>query len=168
MPASSSCVNGASSDGRQQAKVTPRRAISSDRRRRALTVIGARRAAGASSRHAARQGAGCQVRRRLRRVPTWDKKGAAEGVMHQGRLWLVAILACAGAAALALPAAGARGTARVTDDEIVARLREYLRVDTSNPPGNEMKAAIFFRDWFKTEGIDSTVFEFQPGRAVLV
>jgi acetylornithine deacetylase/succinyl-diaminopimelate desuccinylase-like protein len=88
--------------------------------------------------------------------------------MQTGRFWFAAILACAGAAALALTAAGARGTARLTDDEIVARLRDYLRIDTSNPPGNEMKAAVFFRDWFKSEGIDATVFEFQPGRAVLV
>jgi acetylornithine deacetylase/succinyl-diaminopimelate desuccinylase-like protein len=89
--------------------------------------------------------------------------------MQPRRFWIAAILACAGAAVLALPAVGgARTAARLTDDEIVAHLRDYLRIDTSNPPGNEMKAAVFFRDWFQTEGIDATLFEFEPGRAVLV
>jgi acetylornithine deacetylase/succinyl-diaminopimelate desuccinylase-like protein len=54
------------------------------------------------------------------------------------------------------------------DDDIVARLRDYLRIDTSNPPGNEMRAAAFFRDWLGAEGIDTEIFEFAPGRAVIV
>jgi acetylornithine deacetylase/succinyl-diaminopimelate desuccinylase-like protein len=89
--------------------------------------------------------------------------------MRRERFWMAMVVACAGAAAVAVPAlVGARGTARLTDDEILSRLRDYLRIDTSNPPGNEMKAAIFFRDWFQTEGIASTLYEFEPGRAILV
>src|SRR5262245_51932352 len=89
--------------------------------------------------------------------------------MGRGRPLIVVLAACAGALLLALPAAGgAKGAARLTDEEIVARLRDYLRIDTSNPPGNEMKAAVFFRDWFAGEGIDATIYEFEPGRAVLV
>jgi len=89
--------------------------------------------------------------------------------MVRERMRMAMVVACAGVAAVAVPALlGARGMARITDDEILARLRDYLRIDTSNPPGNEMKAAVFFRDWLRSEGIDSTLYEFQPGRAVLV
>ncbi|HKQ97868.1 MAG TPA: M20/M25/M40 family metallo-hydrolase [Candidatus Polarisedimenticolia bacterium] len=69
--------------------------------------------------------------------------------------------------ALLLPAASARAAERLTDDAIVARLRDYLRIDTSNPPGNEMKAARFFKEWFDAEGIASEIFEYAPGRAVI-
>ena len=54
------------------------------------------------------------------------------------------------------------------DDVLIARLRDYLRIDTSNPPGNEVKAAAFFKEWFAGEGIASEVFEYAPGRAVIV
>src|SRR3989442_5285159 len=64
------------------------------------------------------------------------------------------------------PAAGARTLLR--DEEIVDRLRDYLRIDTSNPPGNELRAARFFKDWFDREGISSEIFEIAPGRADLV
>jgi acetylornithine deacetylase/succinyl-diaminopimelate desuccinylase-like protein len=58
--------------------------------------------------------------------------------------------------------------APLTDEEIVSLLRDYLRIDTSNPPGNELKAARFFKDWFDREGIPSEIFEIAPGRANLV
>lgn len=54
------------------------------------------------------------------------------------------------------------------DDEIVALLRDYLRIDTSNPPGNEILAARFFKGLFDREGIRSEIFEYAPGRANLV
>src|SRR5437867_11517568 len=64
---------------------------------------------------------------------------------------------------------GAAGSgAPLADEEILARLRDYLRIDTSNPPGNELKAARFFKNWFDEEGIPTEVFEFTPGRANLV
>jgi acetylornithine deacetylase/succinyl-diaminopimelate desuccinylase-like protein len=44
-------------------------------------------------------------------------------------------------------------------------LREYLRIDTTNPPGEEAKAAEFFRKIFDEEGIENYEFEFAPGRA---
>ena len=70
------------------------------------------------------------------------------------------VLACAGGAA--------RAAAPLADDQIVARLRDYLRIDTSNPPGNEIRAARFFRDWFASEGIEALLFEYAPGRAILI
>ena len=43
-------------------------------------------------------------------------------------------------------------------------MQQYLRVDTTNPPGNEMRAAEFFKKIFDDEGIENRVFEVAPGR----
>ncbi len=62
-----------------------------------------------------------------------------------------------------------RGAAASIDAQgIVDRLREYLKIDTSNPPGNEIRAARFFKEWFEAEGIPAEIFEFAPGRANIV
>jgi acetylornithine deacetylase/succinyl-diaminopimelate desuccinylase-like protein len=45
--------------------------------------------------------------------------------------------------------------------------REYLQIDTTNPPGNEVRAADFFKWIFDQEGIESRVFSYAPGRADL-
>src|SRR5712692_9405664 len=64
--------------------------------------------------------------------------------------------------------ASAASSQPITDEQIVSLLRAYLRVDTSNPPGNELRGARFFKDLFDREGIAVEVFEFSPGRADLV
>jgi acetylornithine deacetylase/succinyl-diaminopimelate desuccinylase-like protein len=51
------------------------------------------------------------------------------------------------------------------EDMAVELLGEYLRVDTTNPPGNELQAARFFKKLFDAEGIESSIDEFAPGRA---
>jgi acetylornithine deacetylase/succinyl-diaminopimelate desuccinylase-like protein len=53
--------------------------------------------------------------------------------------------------------------ARVTD-EAVALLREYLRIDTSNPPGNEHLATAFLGDILRAEGVPFETAEAGPGR----
>ena len=55
--------------------------------------------------------------------------------------------------------------ARVYEDMAVELLRQYLRIDTTNPPGNELQAARFFEKILAAEGIESTIDEFAPGRA---
>jgi acetylornithine deacetylase/succinyl-diaminopimelate desuccinylase-like protein len=50
-------------------------------------------------------------------------------------------------------------------DEAVKLTQEYLRIDTSNPPGNEATAAEFFHRLFDEVGIPNTVFAYAPGRA---
>jgi len=50
----------------------------------------------------------------------------------------------------------------------VRLLSEYIRIDTTNPPGNELQAARFLRDVLKKEGIESEILdtaELGPGRA---
>lgn len=49
--------------------------------------------------------------------------------------------------------------------EAVERLQHYFRLDTSNPPGNEMPAAEFFCALFAREGIECQVLPIAPGRA---
>src|SRR5437879_3546749 len=52
-------------------------------------------------------------------------------------------------------------------DLAVTWMQEYLRIDTTNPPGNEMRAASFFKKILDQEGIENRVFEYAPGRADL-
>ena len=52
-------------------------------------------------------------------------------------------------------------------DLAVTWMQEYLRVDTTNPPGNEMKAAAFYKKILDAEGIENRTFEYAPGRGDL-
>jgi len=49
-------------------------------------------------------------------------------------------------------------------DEAVAWLRDYIRIDTQNPPGNEIETARFFAKIFDAEGIPYQIAESAPGR----
>ncbi len=51
--------------------------------------------------------------------------------------------------------------------EITAILREYIRIDTSNPPGNEEPAARFQGDILQREGFETEYIEAAPGRVSL-
>ncbi len=53
-------------------------------------------------------------------------------------------------------------------DLAVRWMQEYLQVDTTNPPGNEARAAAFFKRILDREGIENQVFEYAPGRANLI
>lgn len=53
-------------------------------------------------------------------------------------------------------------------DEAVEVLRDYLRVDTTNPPGNETRGAEYLRAVLAKEGIASKIYEYAPGRGNLV
>ena len=53
-------------------------------------------------------------------------------------------------------------------DEVARTLSALVKIDTSNPPGNETKAATLIKEMLDTEGIPSELFEAQPGRANLV
>jgi len=81
---------------------------------------------------------------------------------------------------LALPAAlAAQGRAPVPtrtidwpalEREAVTLLRDYLRLNTTNPPGNELEAARFLRDFLAKQGIEARILdttELGAGRANL-
>ncbi len=52
--------------------------------------------------------------------------------------------------------------------EALAVLRDYLRIDTSNPPGNEAPAARFLGRLLAAEGIECEFIETAPGREAVV
>src|SRR5262249_54062689 len=47
-------------------------------------------------------------------------------------------------------------------------LTALVRIDTSNPPGNEIRAAEYIKSVLDREGIASEIFESAPGRASIV
>ena len=51
--------------------------------------------------------------------------------------------------------------------EAVALLQQYVRLNTTNPPGNELAAAKMLRQKFLAEGIPATVWEPAPGRGIV-
>ncbi len=53
-------------------------------------------------------------------------------------------------------------TAEATD-----LLAKYIRINTTNPPGNELPAARMLRERFLADGIPATIWQPQPGRAVI-
>lgn len=52
-------------------------------------------------------------------------------------------------------------------DLAVTWMQQYLRIDTTNPPGNEMKAVEFYKKILDQEGIDNRTFEYTQGRGDL-
>jgi acetylornithine deacetylase/succinyl-diaminopimelate desuccinylase-like protein len=53
-------------------------------------------------------------------------------------------------------------------DEAVEITRQYLRIDTTNPPGNERPAADLLGKILEDAGLEPTIVESDPGRASLV
>ncbi len=55
-----------------------------------------------------------------------------------------------------------------TRDEVTHYLQDLIRIDTTNPPGNETRAAEYLAGVFQREGIPATVLESAPGRGNIV
>ena len=78
-------------------------------------------------------------------------------------------LLAAPALALGLLASIARAEEATSwEDTAVHLLRQYLEIDTTNPPGGELRAALFYKAILEREGIPVLVDEFAPGRANLL
>jgi acetylornithine deacetylase/succinyl-diaminopimelate desuccinylase-like protein len=56
---------------------------------------------------------------------------------------------------------------RQYSDMALTWMQEYLRIDTTNPPGHEMRAVSFYKKILDEEGIESRAFEYAPGRGDL-
>jgi acetylornithine deacetylase/succinyl-diaminopimelate desuccinylase-like protein len=52
--------------------------------------------------------------------------------------------------------------------EATAQLQALIRINTSNPPGNELATARYLDSLFRADGIESQVFESAPGRGAVV
>ena len=53
-------------------------------------------------------------------------------------------------------------------DEAVALLQSFIRIDSSAPPGNETEVCELIQDVLAAEGIESNIYELEPGRGNLV
>jgi len=53
---------------------------------------------------------------------------------------------------------------KALENEAVSTLSRYIQIDTTNPPGNEIKAAQFFKEIFDRAGIEARIIESAPGR----
>src|SRR5260221_7631145 len=53
-------------------------------------------------------------------------------------------------------------------DEAVKFLADLVKIDTSNPPGNEARAAEYIKSVLAAEGISAQIYESAPGRGNLV
>lgn len=54
------------------------------------------------------------------------------------------------------------------DNEVRDLLTDLIKINTTNPPGNELEAAQYLQIVFQREGIDSAIYESAPGRGNLV
>ena len=52
-------------------------------------------------------------------------------------------------------------------DEATALLSQYVRINTTNPPGNEIAAGRWLAEVLRRDGIEAQVFEPAPGKANL-
>jgi len=59
-------------------------------------------------------------------------------------------------------------TQRETEREVTALLRDLIRINTTNPPGNETEAAEYLADKLAEDGLECEVVESTAGRGSLV
>ncbi len=52
--------------------------------------------------------------------------------------------------------------------ETAQLLQELIRIDTTNPPGNELAAAVLLQTVFQAEGIDTQIYRAAPTRGSLI
>src|SRR5258705_4700352 len=68
---------------------------------------------------------------------------------------------------VALIAAPLEGDWKALGDEAAALLSQYIRINTPNPPGNEIVAARWLATVLQHEGIEARIFQPAPGKANL-
>jgi len=57
---------------------------------------------------------------------------------------------------------------KAVEDEALAHFKNLLRIDTTNPPGNERPAAEYIARVFEAEGIEHRIVESEPTRASVI
>ncbi|HKQ39460.1 MAG TPA: M20/M25/M40 family metallo-hydrolase [Verrucomicrobiae bacterium] len=69
---------------------------------------------------------------------------------------------------MALAASAAQPDFKAALQETVDILSGFIKVDTSNPPGNETKGAQYLKSFFDREDIPAQILELEPGRGNIV
>ena len=67
-----------------------------------------------------------------------------------------------------LPTSASQPDFKAALAETVEILSGFIKVDTSNPPGNETKGALYLKTFFDRQGIPSEILELEPGRGNIV
>jgi acetylornithine deacetylase/succinyl-diaminopimelate desuccinylase-like protein len=95
--------------------------------------------------------------------------GLPRGIMTRARHGFVLVVAAAILAWLSFSGGRAASLGRLDfarlSEESVRWLSEYIRIDTSNPPGREGQAAEYLAQILRREGIPARVIPTLPGRA---
>jgi acetylornithine deacetylase/succinyl-diaminopimelate desuccinylase-like protein len=86
-------------------------------------------------------------------------------------IFLVALLFVPQICAQSMPAQGtssSAGSPTKLESDAVVWLQDLIRINTTNPPGNELEAAKYIAAILTREGITPEIFESAPGRGFLV
>src|SRR6266568_576275 len=81
---------------------------------------------------------------------------------------IVSTLIFVSAASAQQPSAASSAITDASRVEAVQFLTDLVKIDTSNPPGNEVKAANYIKAVLDKEGVASEIFESAPGRGNIV
>src|SRR5262245_47408866 len=81
---------------------------------------------------------------------------------------LALFLVCSAVTAGAEPQTTGNPDFNKARDEAIQILQGLIRIDTSNPPGNETKAAQYLKGILDKEGIPSEIIALEPARGNLV
>ncbi len=106
------------------------------------------------------------------RLRNCRQAGALAAVLMFCGLACLLLAGGSAAGAQAKRRANARPTPKPIDwdkltQEATDLLSKYIRINTTDPPGNELPAARMLREKFLADGIPATIWESSPGRAIL-
>jgi acetylornithine deacetylase/succinyl-diaminopimelate desuccinylase-like protein len=110
--------------------------------------------------------------------PDWERRWRLNlsrfGVLLGVTVWTLCAPMRAEEPSAAAPPVAGTASARLSPEHLrqysdlaVTWMQEYLRIDTTNPPGHEMRAVAFYKKILDEEGIENRAFEYAPGRGDL-
>jgi acetylornithine deacetylase/succinyl-diaminopimelate desuccinylase-like protein len=110
--------------------------------------------------------------------PGWERRWRLNvsrlGVLLGLTVWTLCVPMRAEEPTAAAPPVAGTASARLSPEHVrqysdlaVTWMQEYLRIDTTNPPGHEMRAVAFYKKILDDEGIENRAFEYAPGRGDL-
>jgi acetylornithine deacetylase/succinyl-diaminopimelate desuccinylase-like protein len=114
----------------------------------------------------------CRSRKRLppllARDPCELRRGSPKRLWREGGALLLKGFVTAIAIAPAFAQAPSNPDWKALEDEVMRHYQAVLRIDTSNPPGNEHLAVEYLKQVLDTEGIPSQVLALDPNRPNIV
>ncbi len=81
-------------------------------------------------------------------------------LLNMAFVWLILFIS--------FPSQGAQTPTPAFYQEVITVLQKYIQINTSNPPGAEMKSALFLKQLLDREGIESEIMNLGSDRANLI